>query len=64
MKVENMWKRILAMPDSRAKMDKLWAFAGRCMPYGQRWTIAMNEFNRLYNLGCYWKWQDESKQNG
>ncbi len=63
MKVENMWKRILSMPDSRAKMLKVWKFAGNCLPYGNWWTIAMQEFNRLYNAG-YWKWQDESIQNG
>lgn len=63
MKVVNKWNRILSMPDSRTKMLKVWNFAGECLPYGNWWTIAMSEFNRLYNLG-YWKWQDESKQNG
>ena len=64
MKAVNMWKRILSMPDSRSKMVKVWKFAGDyCVPYGQMWTYAMEEFNRLYNLG-YWKWQDESRQNG
>ena len=64
MKAVNMWKRILSMPDSRSKMVKVWKFAGHyCVPYGQMWTYAMDEFNRLYNLG-YWKWQDKSKQNG
>lgn len=63
MKAVNKWKRILSMPDSRAKMLKVWNFAGECLPYGNLGTIAMQEFNRLYILG-YWKWQDESKQNG
>lgn len=63
MKVVNKWKRILSMPDSRVKMLKVWNFAGECLPYGNWWTIAMQEFNRLYCAG-YWKWHDESKQNG
>lgn len=54
MKVVNKWKRILSMPDSRTKMLKVWNFAGECLPYGNWWTLAMQEFNRLYNLG-YWK---------
>ena len=64
MKAVNMWKRILSMPDSRYKMLKVFNFAGYyCVPHGQMWMYAMDEFNRLYNLG-YWKWQDENKQNG
>lgn len=64
MKIITRWKKILAMPDSWLKMMKVWDFAGDyCVPYGPWWTIAMQEFNRLYNVG-YWKWRDESKQNG
>lgn len=63
MKAVNMWKRILSMPDSRSKYTKVVNFAFRQVPYSFWWTIAMNEFHRLYKLG-YWKWQDESKQNG
>lgn len=63
MKVVSKWKRILSMPDSRAKLLKVWNFAGQCVPYGTWWLLAMQEFDRLYALG-YWKCQDESKQNG
>lgn len=52
------------MPDSHAKMCKVWRFADEyCLPYGPLWTYAMQEYNRLYNLG-YWKCREESKQNG
>ena len=63
MKVENMWKRIMSMPDSQSKATKVVKFAYNQVPYCFWWTEAMYEFHRLYNLG-YWKWQDESKQNG
>ena len=63
MKVENMWKRIMAMPDSCSKATKVIKFAFHQVPQGFWWTEAMNEFHRLYKLG-YWVWQDESKQNG
>jgi hypothetical protein len=39
------------MPDSLTKMLKVWNFVGECLPYGNWWTLAMREFNRLYNLG-------------
>ena len=46
------------------KAVNMWKFAGDyCVLYGQMWTYAMEELNRLYNLG-YWKWQDERTQNG
>lgn len=61
--VENMWKRILFMPDRCFKAVKVLEFSARCVPHGYWWTIAMNELHRLYKLG-YWKWQDESSQNG
>lgn len=52
------------MSDSNAKLCKVWKFAGDyCLPYGPLWTYAMQEYNRLYNLG-YWKCREESKQNG
>ena len=61
--VENRWKRISSMPDSRSKVEEVLKFASDRPPWGYWWTIAMDEFNRLYNLG-YWVCQDESKQNG
>ena len=63
MKAENMWKRILSMPDSRTKATKVVDFAFKHVPQGYWWTVARNEFHRLYKLG-YWTWQDENKQNG
>ena len=63
MKVENMWKRISSMPDSRSKAVKVVQFAFKQPPHCFWWTEAMYEFQRLVKLG-YWKWQDESRQNG
>ena len=63
LEVENMWKRISSMPDSYSKVAEVLKFAHDRPQWGYWWTIAMNEYNRLYNLG-YWKWQDERKQNG
>ena len=62
MKVEDMWKRIKSMQDSRSKSVKVVRFAYHQVPYGFWWTEAMYEFHRLCKLG-YWVWQDESKQN-
>ena len=63
MKAVKKWKRIASMPDSRTKFLKVWNFAGKCLPYGDLWNLAMREATRLYNVR-YWKCQDESKQNG
>lgn len=63
LEVENRWKRISSMPDSRSKAEEVLKFAYDRPTWGYWWTIAMDEFNRLKNLG-YWEWQEESKQNG
>lgn len=63
MKVEDKWKQILSIPDSRLKAMKAVNFAFRQVPYGFWWTVAMNEYHRLSKLG-YGIWQEESKQNG
>ena len=60
MKVENMWKMISSMPDSRYKAVKVINFAYSQIPHGCWWDTAMEEFHRLHKLG-YWTWPDESK---